>query len=162
MTTYRFGTWLRTMLLLLYVAGFARLPGTARADERDDQNTRDRIKQRERWTEQDLEETRRRGATEHYAAIAYSESTGRYGFAFGYGALAEAQETARTRCEAADAQLVCWAKNGWYCALAVGADGAFGYGSGPTAARARAVALGNCQKHTTTACRIAVCVYSGD
>jgi hypothetical protein len=150
-----------TIFLLTGLAAVAHMPPAVRADERDEQNTRDRIKQRERWTEQDLDEIRRRGNTEHYAAIAYSESTGEYGYAFDYGTLGAAQRMALTRCGAADARLVGWAKNGWYCALAVGADGSYGYGSGPTAARARTVALGHCREYTAD-CQVVVCVYSGN
>jgi hypothetical protein len=153
-------TAVKVTVLLAGVAGLGHTTPAVRADERDDENTRNRIKQIERWTEQDLEEIRRRSETDHYAAIAYSQSTGRYGYAFGYSTLAEAREMAQTRCGSVDACQAGWARNGWYCALAVGADGSYGYGSGSTAARARAVALGNCRKYTND-CKIAVCVYSG-
>jgi hypothetical protein len=155
------GTALQLALLLLAgLAALAQAPAAARADERDEENTRNRIKQRERWTEQDLEEIRRRGEKDHFAAIVYSESTGKYGYAYDYVTLAEAKQVALKHCTPADARLIAWAKNGWYVALAVGTDGSYGHGSGPTAAKARAVALANCRKYTTD-CKIAVCVYSG-
>ena len=106
----------RIALLLAGLACLAHTPAAVHADERDDQNTRDRIRQREHWTEEDLDEIRRRGNTEHYAAIAYSASTGVYGYAFDYGTRGEAQRVALARCGSADARLAGWARNGWYCA----------------------------------------------
>jgi hypothetical protein len=71
--------------------------------------------------------------------------------------LRSAARQALARCGTDDASVVARARNGWYCALGVGADGSDGSGSGPTAAKARAVALGNCRKYTKD-CTIAVCV----
>lgn len=79
-----------------------------------------------------------------YAAIAYSEQTGRYGYAYGYNALQNAEDDAIANCDAPDAEVVTWVENGWV-ALALGDDGAYGYSwSTQSLADAEAVALQNC------------------
>jgi hypothetical protein len=62
-----------------------------------------------------------------YAAIAYSESTGQYGYTYGYQDLGAAQCDAVSNANAADAHVVVWVENGW-AALAVNNDGGWGYG----------------------------------
>jgi hypothetical protein len=144
-------------LLLVALTVSVLLSSAARAeDDRQEQNRRDRIKQREEWTRQDIEAAKQH---EFYAAIAYSPSTSNYGYSYKYETLADAQREALRQCKAKDAETVAWARNGWYCALAVGKDG-YGHGSGKTAAAARAMALRECRKQTTD-CKIVVCVYSG-
>ena len=62
-----------------------------------------------------------------YAAIAYSESTGQYGYTYGYDDLGCAQNDAIANCGADDAFVAVWVENGW-AALAVNDDGGWGYG----------------------------------
>jgi Domain of unknown function (DUF4189) len=97
--------------------------------------------------------------TTYYAAIAFSPSTGRYGYTYGWLSSTNARRASREKCKAADAQVIVVVGNG-YAALALGDDpSAYGYGYGQTAADARRHALAECQKRTTN-CYIAVCVHS--
>ena len=95
-----------------------------------------------------------------YAAIAYSPSTGRYGYSHGQSCRRRAECVARAHCKADDARTVVWCHGAW-CALALGKDSqAYGYGWSSTAQGARSRALDNCRKRTTD-CYIAACVFSG-
>jgi hypothetical protein len=141
-------------LVLVGLAALTLTSASSRADERDEENRRDRMRQRERWAEADNAPS---ADGDRYAAIAYSATTRRYGYAWDYDSLAKAQRVAVAGCKAADARPVTWAKNGWYCALAQGADGSYGSGSGPTAASARMAALSECRKHNND-CRVVVCI----
>jgi hypothetical protein len=97
--------------------------------------------------------------TTYYAAIAYSQSTGRYDYSYGWLAESNARRAARANAKADDARVILVVGNG-YAALALGDDvSAYGYGFGPTAAEARRHALAECQKRTAN-CYIAVCVHS--
>jgi hypothetical protein len=60
-----------------------------------------------------------------YAAIAYSEQTGQYGYAFGYDCLDDAENDAVANSNAADACVVVYVENGW-AALAEGDNGTYG------------------------------------
>src|SRR5579862_6346578 len=63
-----------------------------------------------------------------YAAIAYSPSTGSYGYAYNYGSRGSAETAALRNCKAPDARIVTWVNNG-FCALALGDDvGSYGIG----------------------------------
>src|SRR6266446_1862918 len=68
-----------------------------------------------------------------YAAIAFSKSTGKYGYAYNYYSKSAAERAALARCPQADAKIVGWVKGGWL-ALAVGDNHAYGvaweYGGG--------------------------------
>jgi uncharacterized caspase-like protein len=100
---------------------------------------------------------------EQYAAIAYSQSTNKYGYAGGYDTREAAEEGARESCKADDAKVVVWARDGW-CVLALDVDGggAYGWSWSANLEDAKATALTNCQKHVTN-CYVAVCVSgSGD
>ncbi len=90
-----------------------------------------------------------------YAAIVYSTSTKRWGYAYGYGSLEGAQTAARKHSDAADAAPVGWAVNGWYCALALGSNGSYGCGSAPTRAGAMQKALEACNQFGTGATVVA-------
>ena len=95
-----------------------------------------------------------------FAAIAYSESTGRYGYAHGYYSQYAAECEAIRRCNADDAEVVVWARNNW-CALALGDEtGTYGYAWNGCDSTAKADALRRCRERTT-GCHIAVCVFSG-
>ena len=79
-----------------------------------------------------------------FAAIAYSPNTGRFGYAYGFGSLREAENDALRRCGAADARIVAWVQNGWV-ALALGNSSAYGFAwSTRSLADAERMALQNC------------------
>jgi hypothetical protein len=80
----------------------------------------------------------------HYAAIAYSEQTGRFGYAYGRTCLADARAAALANCHAPGARVVACVENGWV-ALARGVHGAYGYGwSTRSLGEAEAIALRGC------------------
>ncbi|OAI46170.1 hypothetical protein AYO44_11790 [Planctomycetaceae bacterium SCGC AG-212-F19] len=98
-----------------------------------------------------------------YAAIAYSPSTGKYGYASNYGSRWSAQNAALRNCPVADAKIVTWVHNG-FCALALGDDVSawgigYSYGDGATNTNAKQRALNECSKRSNGA-RIVVCVCS--
>jgi hypothetical protein len=98
-------------------------------------------------------------ASAAHAAIAYSQSTGSFGYSWGYAYQDGAELAALDRCDGEDAEVVGWVRNGW-CALAVGDGNGYGCAWGLTEAEAQENALIECSKNTTN-CRIAACVYSG-
>jgi Domain of unknown function (DUF4189) len=93
-----------------------------------------------------------------YCAIAYSESTAKWGYSYNYATQEEAEEEAIKQCEADDAKALTWARNGW-CALALGDEGAYGYDWAETASAARAKAMKQCRKNGAHP-HIVVCVSS--
>jgi hypothetical protein len=95
-----------------------------------------------------------------FAAIAYSPSTGAYGYSYGFASLAGARAEALAHCRGDDARVVVWVENG-YAALALGdRRGAYGWGWAFNRGEARARALNQCAARTTGA-YVAVSVYSG-
>lgn len=78
-----------------------------------------------------------------YAAIAYSPSTGNYGYSYGYPCLDDAEAVARQNAAACDAQVVVSAENE-YLALAQNDDGTFGYGFSGSRYLAQSIAMHNC------------------
>lgn len=95
-----------------------------------------------------------------FAAIAYSEGTGRYAWSYGHGSRAGAENDALARCGAGDARVVVWTENGW-CALALSDGGAYGYGWGPNRATAERLALRQCLAAGGRNAHIAAYAYSG-
>jgi Domain of unknown function (DUF4189) len=82
-----------------------------------------------------------------YGAIAYSKSTGVYGYAWGQDSRADAERVALRNCDGSDASIEVHGKNAWI-AFAHGSDGSSGWAwseHSATDARQRAVAL--CAKH---------------
>ena len=67
------------------------------------------------------------GARAAFGAIAYSPSTGSYGYWYGANCRAEAENGALNNCGGADRQIVVWVQNGW-ASLAVNNEGRWGYG----------------------------------
>jgi hypothetical protein len=100
-------------------------------------------------------------ADDTYAAIAYSESSGRYGYSYGYSTRAAAEDRAVTECNTDDAKVVIWCRNA-YCALAVSDEGAYGYAWATTERQAKSIASQKCRDYGGVKVRIAVSVYSGD
>jgi hypothetical protein len=92
-----------------------------------------------------------------YGAIAYSESTGKYGYSYNYSYLGDAEADAIAQCNASDAQVVAWCWNE-YAALAVDDVGNYGYSSGLSKESAETEALSYC---TGPNPRILCWTYSG-
>jgi len=83
-------------------------------------------------------------AQDNYGAIAYSSSTGRYGYSYDWGSRAEAEDYARSQCGRSDCAVKVWFKNA--CgALAVGRRGALGWGWAGSRGQAEGRALSECQ-----------------
>jgi len=98
-------------------------------------------------------------AADLYAAIAYSPSTTKYGYAYGKSSRAAAENTARAYARASDARVVIWCKNAW-CALARSNRGnAWGAAWGSSKAAASNAALRNCPSGSGK--YIAATVFSG-
>ena len=98
-----------------------------------------------------------------YAAIAYSPSTGKRGYAYNYGSRWGAEKAALANCKADDAKIVAWVNNG-FCALAIGSDkDAYGtgysYGDGANNQYAMRRARAEGEKRTTNV-RVVLCVCS--
>jgi len=102
-----------------------------------------------------------------YAAVAYSKSTGKYGYAWDWGSLGAAKRVALSECKAADAEIVGWVQGGWLV-LAVADDKAYGtgyvLGDGVNSSTAQLRAVNNCLKTTTSTSppKIKVVICSGN
>ena len=82
-------------------------------------------------------------AYDNYAAIAYSESTGAWGSGYNFSSRAAAEMSAMSRCGRGDCEIKVWFVNA--CgALAVGQDGALGWGWADSRAEAENIALAEC------------------
>jgi serine/threonine-protein kinase len=98
-------------------------------------------------------------AEDTYAAIAYSPSTGRWGYGYGYPTKSEAIARARRECDRDDAKTT-WCKNAWIAlALSKRSPGGWGSSWGETAALARSKAKAECLSRNPDA-YIARCVSS--
>ena len=94
-----------------------------------------------------------------YAAIAYSTTTGDYGYAWDHSSLGSAKAAALNNCKAEDAEIVGWVCDGWLV-LAIGEEYSYGvaweYGDGATntvaAARAKANLASYNERLTTLIC----------
>lgn len=75
-----------------------------------------------------------------FCAIAYSKTTYQWGYSWGKSSRREAEREAIKRSESKDAEILCWSKGEWYCALADGPK-SYGASQGVTAADAKAKAL---------------------
>jgi hypothetical protein len=88
-------------------------------------------------------------SADRYAALAYSSSTRRYGYAYAAKTADEAKAAALKWCRADDARIVAWVKNG-YIAIAHGHNGAIGWGWSPERERAVQFAHDNCLRYSST------------
>ena len=79
-----------------------------------------------------------------WAAIAYSNTTGRFGYSFMQNDQASAEQRARAECGAPDAFIAVSGANLCYQALATASDRGWGSGFAGDAAAARREALANC------------------
>jgi hypothetical protein len=92
-------------------------------------------------------------ADDNYGAIAYSPSTGNYGYSYDYSSRGEAERSALTRCKKDDCVIKVWFKNS--CgALAKAGNGALGYSwAASNREEAESEALSQCRKRGSK-CRI--------
>jgi hypothetical protein len=79
-----------------------------------------------------------------FCAIAYSDSTGQWSYAWGKQTQADAEQAAKAQCGEPDAEILTWSDGSWYCALAQGPD-SYGADCGETAqiAEDKALAVAN-------------------
>jgi serine/threonine-protein kinase len=94
-----------------------------------------------------------------FAALAYSDSTGKYGYCCGADSCEKAEEEAVSACSAPDAKIVERSVNGW-CALAVGDNGSYGAASGRTQEEAESKSLLKCSERDTSAQTVvSICAF---
>ena len=99
-----------------------------------------------------------------YAAVAFSESTGKYGYAWDHPSRASAERAALSHCRESDAKIVGWVKGGWL-ALAIGDSYAYGvaweFGNGASNGVARRRAIAECKKSNQKVVTL-ICLCSGN
>jgi len=79
-----------------------------------------------------------------YGAIAYSNSSGKYGYSYGCSSRSTAERLALNKCAASDRRIVVWVSKGW-AALAVNDANRWGTGwSTKSRAAAERIALSKC------------------
>lgn len=87
----------------------------------------------------------------YYGVVAISHTTGRYGFCYAHHKnKQDAANDALGFCNARDAKVVLWVKNGWF-ALACGGGGAFGWAYGPDPDEVRENAITECLRYSRSA-----------
>jgi len=92
-------------------------------------------------------------ADDHYGAIAYSQSTGSYGFSYDYDSRAAAEAQARENCDDRGCTVVLWFVNA--CgALATGNGHAYGTGWASSRGEAESIAMSNCKDEASGGCSI--------
>jgi hypothetical protein len=85
-------------------------------------------------------------SADNYGAIAFSQSTGSYGYSYDYGSRGSAEQRALNDCSG-NCSVVLWFKNA--CgSLATGSGGGYGYGWAGTRRRAESIAMSNCNART--------------
>ena len=120
-----------------------------------------RLRRGPQYQESQNQQSSRGHSYDRYAAIAYSPSTGKYGYSFGSGSRCCAEQTAMRHCPMEDARIVAWSRNSW-CVLALGDEvGKYGWAWATSSGCAKSRALEECRKRTTN-CYIAVSVFSGN
>ena len=90
-------------------------------------------------------------AQDYYGAIAYSQSTGSYGFSYDHPTRARAENGALSEClaRANDCTVALWFRNA--CgALAIGAGGGWGTGWGSNRGLAESAAIQTCRRFTNS------------
>ncbi len=101
---------------------------------------------------------------DRYAAVAYSPSTGKCGYAWNQASRRAAEAAAMSEVDARDAKIVGWVTKGWLV-LVVGGDFSYGvgwrFGSGAQLNTATKRALDECLKRTGTIRKI-IRLGSGD
>lgn len=98
-----------------------------------------------------------------YGAIAYSPSTGTYGYSHNYRSRRSAEQAALGYCDADDARVVAWVNFG-FAALVKADDGSWGaaasYGEGSTNLEAINRARRACREHTDSPIRTVLVISS--
>jgi len=92
-----------------------------------------------------------KGQNDYWGALAYSNATGRYGFAYDYSTRAEAIRQAVYKCGVRDCRGVVWFHNG--CGAFARGRGGWGWGIGDTRAEAQARAVAECRQRGVN-CRV--------
>ncbi|HTS42391.1 MAG TPA: DUF4189 domain-containing protein [Xanthobacteraceae bacterium] len=91
--------------------------------------------------------------SESYGAIAYSASSGAYGYSEKYANRAQAESRAREECGKSDCEIAAWFYNS--CgAPAADDDGAWGGAQGANETSARQAALARCEKEGGRNCKV--------
>jgi serine/threonine-protein kinase len=85
------------------------------------------------------------GQSDYWGALAYSNATGRYGFAYDYPTQAQAINKAVVKCGIRDCRGVVWFHNG--CGAFARGSGVWGWAIGDTRADAEERAIAECRKH---------------
>lgn len=98
-------------------------------------------------------------AEDLYGAIAYSQSTKRYGYAWGKSTRTDAESAALRECGASDAFIAVWGKNTWL-ALAHGRGTSYGWDWDDSQEVAKSRALWECAQRAS-GCHLLVVVYAG-
>ena len=83
-------------------------------------------------------------AGENWGALAYSSSTGRYGYGYDYATKQEAVDAAEDRCGEDDCEAVVWFYNG--CGAFAAGRGGTGWAVGDSKQAVQAKALRECNK----------------
>ena len=91
-------------------------------------------------------------AEDYFGAIAFSQGSGRYGYASDYGSRESAEGEALKECGDSDCTIVLWFKNAC-AALAKGNDNGYGTGWASTRGEAESIAMSNCNKNSS-ACSV--------
>lgn len=99
-------------------------------------------------------------AYDSYGAIAYSKSTGRYGYSYDYGTQSMAEAQALGNCGDVSCHVYVWFKNS--CgALAKADNGDLGWGWSGSRGSAEARALANCRSVSGQSCDIVCWACTG-
>lgn len=98
-------------------------------------------------------------AAGNYGAIAYSPSTGVYGYSYDYGSQGEAEQQAMGRCNAMDCTIAIWFENA--CGAVASGPSGWGASWGPSRSAAEDNANLECGKHTNN-CATAVWSCTSD
>jgi hypothetical protein len=128
-----------SILLLLVLA--AQIPTGFAGETSEEYHERmDREWYRQQEFNRELDQIRESHTATLFHAIAYSKSTAKWGYAYGKDTLDRAEQEAMRQCGEPDAEVLCWAKGSWYCALADGPN-SYGGASAETPEQAKAEAL---------------------
>ncbi len=98
--------------------------------------------------------------SDHYAAVAYSQLTGRYGSAFGYKTREEAEQSALKYVNTADAQVIYWCKNAWIAFAGGKLGGSWGVAWADTEEEATKNALEAGNRNALFGSRIRFCIHA--
>jgi hypothetical protein len=143
--------------ILLLVVLAAQIPMAFAGETSQEYHERiDREWYRQQEFQRELDQIRDSPPAMLYHAIAYSKSTSKWGYGFGKDTRAIAEQEAMRQCGEPDAEVLCWAKGSWYCALA---DGPHSYGGAsaetPEEAKINALKIGN---NIAPGCRIVLLI----